>query len=786
METIIASRATFDHGISSILKVTPDGEIINSRPFPTELKSVAESEIFAKVKDFSPGHVELVKEPGLNACALKKIFLIMRMDSSFSIAEVPTENLLPVSPRFTELFIRDRNNNCVFHTNDKYNLRFNDINELTFSSFHVFASAKTTTPEYGGFTITLVKDISPEFYAGIMLISLTAACLAVLLKRSTFLTWDLAENEKDFARIGNLLARVSTMPNKKLSHIPAIEHTAKNIREVDWQEEINSMSFVENKDYIVATAFFATNILELLDEISIHSKELDRSRQEYHDLVQTARSIILRMDVTGKCIFFNEYAQIFFGFSTDEIVGKNIVGTIIPKTESEDTELEKLIQTLSEHPENFPTNTNRNIRKDGSIAWIYWANTPVYDDNGKLVEILSVGTDVTEQTEAEAELERTRNRVKDIIDSMPSIIIGLNNEGKITDFNSAALDMSVVPVNEIKGATVSEAFPPISKYSKRICNAIKTGIPETGIRTQGLITPGSNQDIIIYPLSEGIEGAVIRIDDSTERVRIEEMMIQTEKMMSVGGLAAGMAHEINNPLGGILQGIQNIIRRLSPDLTANQKAAEKAGCTIESMMSYMEDRKILKTLDGITDSGIRAADIVSGMLEFSRKSDSRKAPGDLREMMDKAEILAAQDYDLKKKYDFKKINIIKEYADDLNLVQCTETEIEQVFLNLLRNSAQAMSESTETPQDPELTIKIYNIDDMVHCSISDNGPGMTESTRKRVFEPFYTTKAPGSGTGLGLSVSYFIITQNHKGKFNVQSKAGIGTKFTIVLPALRN
>lgn len=785
LETIIASRATFDHGLSSILKIAPDGKIINSRPFPTELKSIADSPIFARVKDFSPGQVQLIKEPGLEPCSLKKIFIIMRMDSSFSIAEVPSESLLPASPRYAELFIRDNNNNCVFHTQDRYNLRLGDINELTFSSYHVFAVAKAKTPEYGGFTIVLAKDISPEFYAGIMLISLTAACFAIILKRSTFLTWDLAKNEEDFARIGNLLGRVSKMPDKKLSHLPAIEYTAKKIREVDWQKEIDSMAFVENKDYIVATAFFATNILELLEKISVHSTELDRSRQEYHDLVQVARSMIIRMDVNGKCTFFNEYAQTFFGFSTEEIIGRNIVGTIIPKTEAGDSELENLIRMLSESQEILPVSTNKNIRKDGSTVWIFWANTPVYNDEGELTEILSVGTDVTEQTKAETELERTRNRIKDIIDSMPSIIIGLNSKGKITNFNSAAQHMSEIPVNKIEGSSVDEAFPSISRYSKRICKAIETGTPETGIRTQGLTTPSSYHDIIIYPLNGGVEGAVIRIDDSTERTRIEEMMIQTEKMMSVGGLAAGMAHEINNPLGGILQGIQNIIRRFSPDLAANRKAAEKAGCTIESMLDYMEDRKIMKTLDGITESGVRAADIVSGMLEFSRKSDSRKAPGDLRKMMDKAAVLAAQDYDLKKKYDFKKINIIKEYDEDLNLVQCTETEIEQVFLNLLRNSAQAMSESSEVIPEPEMTIKIYNLGEMVRCSISDNGPGMNENTRKRVFEPFYTTKAPGSGTGLGLSVSYFIITQNHKGKFDVQSKAGVGTTFTILLPALK-
>ncbi|CCO23953.1 PAS domain-containing sensor histidine kinase [Maridesulfovibrio hydrothermalis] len=786
LETVITSRATFDHGLTSILKVTPKGEVLNSRPYPTTLKSIAESKLFAEIKDLLPGEVRLINIVAPDTSEHKNIYLTMRLDHSFAVAEVPSQSLLPVYPRNTELFIIDKNNNCVFHTRDEYNFRDDSISGMHFSAMHVFASAKIFTPEFGGFTIVLAKDISAEFYAGILLVIISATCLAILLKRSSFLTWDLAKNEEDFARIGKLMGRVSSMPDKKLTHLPAIEYTAERIREVNWEEEAANMSFTENIGYVKATAFFAKNILELLDEISAHSKELKRSQKEYMDLVQVARSIILRIDLEGKCTFFNEYAQTFFGFSKEEIVGKNIVGTIIPKTADGQSELECLMKDLVSIPEQFPVHTNQNVRKNGSKVWVFWSNTPVYNIEGEVIEVLAVGTDVTKQKMAEAELERTKNYIKNIIDSMPSIIIGLNSEGKVTHFNSAAEKMAAIPVQDITGAAVSDAFPSISQYTPRICKATETGVPETGIRTQDILKPGTHQDIIIYPLNDGTKSAVIRIDDATERVHIEEMMIQSEKMMSIGGLAAGMAHEINNPLGGILQGIQNIVRRISPGLPANRKAAEKAGCTLESLLNYMEDRKIIKTLNGITESGIRAADIVSGMLEFSRKSDSRKAPGDMRLIMNKATTLATQDYNPNKKYDFKKINIIKEYDENLNLVKCTATEIEQVFLNILRNSAQAMAEWKEMKEKPEISIKIYNLGDMVRCSISDNGPGMNEQIRKRVFEPFYTTKSPGSGTGLGLSVSYFIITQNHMGKFDVQSKPGIGTTFTILMPAFKS
>ncbi|TIH15307.1 PAS domain S-box protein [Marinifilum sp. JC120] len=787
LENVVTSRATFDHGLS-ILRVTPKGEVVNTRPFPIEIKSIAKSPIFKRVKDFQPGQSLLIRqpEPGEEESRHDNIYLIQRLDHSFAIAKVPSESLLPVSPNKTELYVKDRNDNCLYHTANSHFTDAYQMGSLFFSHFHVYSSAKAEVSNFGGVSITVAKDISTEFYAGLLLITFTAICLAILTKRSAFLTWDLEKNEQDFIRINNLLKRVAAEPNEKLPHLSAIEHTAQRIREIDWETEARKMSFLENRNYITATAFFSGKILKLLDEISAHSQMLAHSRQEYKDLIHTARSIIMRIDSEGKCTFFNEYAQHFFGYSDQEMIGNSVIGTLIPKTELGESELEKLVQSITNAPEDFPANTNQNIRKDGSMTWVHWTNSPIFNEDGELTEILCVGTDITKRKKIETELQDTRNYIRNIIDSMPSVIIGVNSQSQITQFNTAAQKMAVIPADKIEGTEVEEAFPSLTKYAYSIAQAIENGTPETDIRTQGLIGPNSHQDIIIYPLHDGMNGAVIRIDDATERVQIDEMMIQTEKMMSIGGLAAGMAHEINNPLGGILQGIQNIIRRISPDLPANIKAAENAGCSIDSIITYMEDRKIVKTLNGITDSGVRAASIVSGMLEFSRKSDSRKAPGDLRQIMDKASTLATQDYNPQKKYDFKKITIHKDYGENLKQTPCTATEIEQVFLNLLRNSAQAMIDWPEMDEQPVISIKIRNMRDMVTCTVSDNGPGMDEITRKRVFEPFYTTKAPGSGTGLGLSVSYFIITQNHQGTFQVDSTPGKGTKFTIQLPTVQS
>jgi len=263
---------------------------------------------------------------------------------------------------------------------------------------------------------------------------------------------------------------------------------------------------------------------------------------------------------------------------------------------------------------------------------------------------------------------------------------------------------------------------------------------------------------------------------------VERMMVQSEKVMSIGGLAAGMAHEINNPLALVVGYVPNIKKRLAQDSRKNQRVAEECGLRLDHLATYLEKRDIPSMLDKIHEAGVRINKISSNMLDFSRKAESSEvAHHHVAELLDQAVDLAANVYSPKRVFSFKQIKILREYADDLPQVLCHGNEIQQVFLNLFKNGTEAMAEKEFGEQAPHFILRTYREADLVVVEVEDNGPGMTEQVRGRILEPFFTTKPMGEGTGLGLSVSYFIITDRHKGTMEVQSAEGLWTRFKIGL-----
>ncbi|ENA36908.1 PAS domain S-box protein [Pseudomonas sp. HPB0071] len=386
----------------------------------------------------------------------------------------------------------------------------------------------------------------------------------------------------------------------------------------------------------------------------------------------------------------------------------------------------------------------------------------------------------------EKKLTGFQNYLNSIIDSMPSALIAVDEQFYVTQWNQEATNLSGTNLDEALNQPIFLAFPSIKPFLPQLSRAAEHMRVEKVERvTWALIDAPRHYTLTFYPLMGGAgRGVVIRIDDITQRLNMEELMVQSEKMLSVGGLAAGMAHEINNPLGAILHNVQNIRRRLSPELPKNIDQAAECGVGLEDVNCYLEGREIPRLLDGIHQAGSRAAKIVSHMLAFSRRSNRKMVACDLPSLIDQAIEIAGNDFDLAEGFDFRALNIQCEFDPDLGPVPVIANELEQVLLNLLKNAAQAIHQrdDEEEGETGRVVLRTYRRGDWAEIQVEDNGIGIPESICKRIFEPFFTTKEVGQGTGLGLSVSYFIITNNHKGQMEVHSRSGEGTCFTLRLP----
>lgn len=392
--------------------------------------------------------------------------------------------------------------------------------------------------------------------------------------------------------------------------------------------------------------------------------------------------------------------------------------------------------------------------------------------------------EVQVRSKIEKKLTGFQNYLNSIIDSMPSALIALDEQLYVTQWNQEASALSGTRLAEALNQPIFLAFEPLKPFLPQLRQTVEQHTVAKIERVTWLKDEEPRHyALTFYPLMGGAgRGVVIRIDDITQRLSLEEMMVQSEKMLSVGGLAAGMAHEINNPLGAILHNVQNIRRRLSPDLPKNLEQAEQLGIELETVNQYLIAREVPQLLDGIQQAGARAAKIVTHMLSFSRRSTRQMAPCDLPALIDQAVEIAGNDFDLAIGFDFKGQAIIRQFDPALGPVPGTANELEQVLLNLLKNAAQAIHQRTDDREPGRIILRTKLNPPWAEIQVEDNGIGMSESVRKRTFEPFFTTKEIGQGTGLGLSVSYFIITNNHKGQMEVQSTPGQGTCFTLRLP----
>lgn len=394
-------------------------------------------------------------------------------------------------------------------------------------------------------------------------------------------------------------------------------------------------------------------------------------------------------------------------------------------------------------------------------------------------------------------INETQDYLHSILDSMPSILIGITHEGRITHWNSLAEQATGILSSYALGQQLCHAYPQLPISQQRLSEIINKGKSTTFENLQNGSGPLSQyQDITIYPLQHpanlaskqqnqplSFDGAVIRIDDVTSRVSLENMIMQHEKLNSLGELAAGLAHELNNPLSTVLQSLQSVNRRLLANIEKNQQAATDNGIELAQVKQYLQQRQIPLLLNNMKLAGDQASQIINNMLEFSHSHNTHYQAEDIASVIDDSltmtRITVSQSNGLK----FNAMTIDKKLPTKLDPIVCGAGELQQVLVNLFKNAYQALAHDPKLDsKTPTITISAEQHEHSLCLMIADNGPGIAANTKRHVFEPFFSTKAVGHGTGLGLSISYFIITKRHQGTIEVESDGRSGSCFIIRLP----
>ncbi len=376
-------------------------------------------------------------------------------------------------------------------------------------------------------------------------------------------------------------------------------------------------------------------------------------------------------------------------------------------------------------------------------------------------------------------LSSTEAYIKNIIQSMPLVLIGVTKDGLVTQWNHRAVEVTGVNTDAAMGNNLWQIYPAITVTPDHIVRALKNDETITIKHSQR----GQYYfDITIYPLRKQIEtGVVVLIDDVTQNVLAEHMLIQRDKMSSMGELAAGMAHDINNPLRVILQSVQTVQRNLAADFEPNQKTAQEVGANLEQLSRYLAAKDITRRLDDARDAGKRATAIVNNLLNFAGSRGQKKQPAKVIDIIENTLQLAEDVLAFESSLRFQDIHIERNYPKELADFLCFGAELQQVFLNLFRNASHALQMVDREGHKPTIKIRVYEQFEMLKIEIEDNGVGISEEVQEQIFEPFFTTDefASGQGSGLGLSVSYFIITEHHQGNIAVTSRLGEGTTFHI-------
>ena len=395
-------------------------------------------------------------------------------------------------------------------------------------------------------------------------------------------------------------------------------------------------------------------------------------------------------------------------------------------------------------------------------VWVDRMFSPILDDNGDVKFIMESVRDASRVITLEKQSIHIRQYMDKVIQSSPSAIISADRDGNILLMNQAAEDLFGYPMEEAIRTKNAEDFYPFGK-AREIMKKLKnksfggegklTATRVDVVNAAGEVIPVEMTANLIYEGDKEVASTGI-FYDLREKIaaekKLKEILIQiaqSEKMASLGQLAAGVAHEINNPLTGILLYSNLALERLD------------------------EKDLVQKYLESVLDDTGRCRDIVKKLLAYSRQTSPTKEIFQVNSLVSHS-LNLIRDQEL-----FLNITLVKEMSDDMMLIHADKNQLSQVIINLIMNAIDAMEKKGT------LTFRTYRNkpDKKVYIEVSDTGCGISKEHLSKIFDPFFTTKETGKGTGLGLSTSYGIIKEN-VGHISIKETSPKGTTFLIELP----
>ena len=485
--------------------------------------------------------------------------------------------------------------------------------------------------------------------------------------------------------------------------------------------------------------------------------KLREREQDYKRLFEHVGSGVYISSKEGKFIDVNKALMDMLGYdSKEELLNIDLSTDLYLKPEDR-----KKFQAMIEKEGRVIDYEVAFKRKDGSTIPVLLTSHVRYDPQGNIIGYEGINVDLSQRKQMEKDLREAHHFLNNIIENSPNAVMSSDLKGTLILWNKGAERILGYKSEEIIGKMdIRNIYPPgMAQEVMKMMRGSEYGEP--GIiryypvifkQKSGEEIEGNLSASIIYD-EDGKEIATVGIFvDLREQLamerklhRTQEQLLQSEKLAAMGRLTSQIAHELNNPLYGIMNTLELMKTEIPPD---NRRR---------------------KLLDMSLSETMRLAEMLRKMLSFSKPDQEERNPVDMNTLID--EILLLYEKQLFENT----IKLAKSFAEDPGLVKASKNQLRQVFLNMISNAKDAM------PDGGTLTVKTEADSNNVRVIFSDTGVGIKEENLNKIFDAFYTTKESVKGVGLGLSVCYGFIL-DHGGDIKVQSKLGEGTTFTIILP----